>query len=40
MKIAKKFELDERQQDRVIAMVWEDRMPFEAIKVQFISNSF
>jgi uncharacterized protein (TIGR03643 family) len=35
MKIAEKFELDERQQDRVIAMAWEDRTPFEAIEYQF-----
>tara|TARA_R100001369_G_C3190140_1_gene143502 strand:- start:52 stop:177 length:126 start_codon:yes stop_codon:yes gene_type:complete len=31
MKIAEKFKLDERQQDRMIAMAWEDRTPFEAI---------
>ena len=35
MKIAEQFNLDERQQDRVIAMAWEDRTPFEAIEYQF-----
>lgn len=28
-------ELDERDQNRVIEMAWEDRTPFEAIKFQF-----
>ena len=27
--------LDERAIDRIIEMAWEDRTPFEAIKVQF-----
>lgn len=35
MKIAEKFELDERQVDRIIAMAWEDRTTFEAIEYQF-----
>ncbi|SHG08085.1 TIGR03643 family protein [Salegentibacter echinorum] len=35
MKITEQFNLDERQQDRVIAMAWEDRTPFEAIEYQF-----
>jgi uncharacterized protein (TIGR03643 family) len=29
------MELSERDIDRVIAMAWEDRTPFEAIKFQF-----
>ncbi len=29
------MELTDRQLDRVIEMAWEDRTPFEAIKVQF-----
>lgn len=28
-------ELTERELDRVIEMAWEDRTPFEAIKIQF-----
>ncbi|MFZ6053261.1 TIGR03643 family protein [Halocola ammonii] len=35
MKIRRKFDLDERDVDRVIAMAWEDRTPFEAIEFQF-----
>ena len=35
MKIAEKFNLSERQVDRVIAMAWEDRTTFEAIEYQF-----
>ena len=35
MKIAEKFNLSERQIDRVIAMAWEDRTTFEAIEYQF-----
>ena len=30
-----KIELTEEQIDRIIEMAWEDRTPFEAIKVQF-----
>jgi uncharacterized protein (TIGR03643 family) len=26
---------DEEETDRIIAMAWEDRTPFEAIKIQF-----
>ncbi|WBL25297.1 TIGR03643 family protein [Zunongwangia sp. HGR-M22] len=35
MKISEKFNLSERQVDRVIAMAWEDRTTFEAIEYQF-----
>ena len=35
MKIAEQFELNEREIDRVIAIAWEDRTPFEAIEYQF-----
>lgn len=35
MKIVKKYELSERDIDRVIQMAWEDRTPFDAIKEQF-----
>lgn len=35
MKMKEKYELDERQTDRVIGMAWEDRTPFEAIEFQF-----
>lgn len=35
MKIAEKFNLSERQIDRIIAMAWEDRTTFEAIEYQF-----
>lgn len=35
MRIRRKFDLDERAVDRVIAMAWEDRTPFEAIEFQF-----
>lgn len=27
--------LNERETDRIIGMAWEDRTPFEAIKIQF-----
>ena len=30
-----KKDLNERQIDRIIEMAWEDRTPFEAIKMQF-----
>lgn len=35
MGISEKFQLNERETDRVIAMAWEDRTPFEAIEYQF-----
>jgi len=28
-------ELNDRDKDRIIEMAWEDRTPFEAIKIQF-----
>jgi len=31
----KKIELSDRDLNRVIEMAWEDRTPFEAIKIQF-----
>ncbi len=34
-KLIEKYDLDERDIDRIIAMAWEDRTPFEAIEVQF-----
>lgn len=30
-----KFELSDRDTDRIIQMAWEDRTPFEAIEFQF-----
>ncbi len=36
--IAEEFEFNERQTDRIIAMAWEDRTPFEAIEYQFGLN--
>ena len=35
MKIIQKYNLSERDIDRVVGMAWEDRTPFEAIKTQF-----
>lgn len=35
MKIAKKYNLTERDIDRIVEMAWEDRTPFEAIEAQF-----
>ena len=35
MKIRKKYELSERDVDRIIDMAWEDRTPFDAILMQF-----
>ena len=35
MSIAKEHNLDERSVDRIIAMAWEDRTPFDAISFQF-----
>lgn len=35
MSISEKFTVDERAIDRIIAMAWEDRTPFEAIEYQF-----
>ena len=35
MKVAKEFSLSDRDIDRIIAMAWEDRTPFEAIEYQF-----
>ena len=35
MSIAEERNFDERQVDRIIAMAWEDRTPFEAIAYQF-----
>ena len=34
-KIAKKYELDTADIDRVVEMAWEDRTPFDAIEIQF-----
>jgi len=34
-KLIEKYNLDERDIDRIIGMAWEDRTPFEAIEVQF-----
>ena len=35
MKRIKEIELDERAVNRIIEMAWEDRTPFDAIKLQF-----
>ena len=35
MNVVKKYNLSERDVDRIIEMSWEDRTPFDAIKVQF-----
>lgn len=35
MKIKKRYQLDERDCNRIIEMAWEDRTPFDAIKEQF-----
>jgi uncharacterized protein (TIGR03643 family) len=35
MKIIEKYNLSDRDIDRVIEMAWEDRTPFDAIKEQF-----
>lgn len=35
MKPEKKYQLSERDIDRIIEMAWEDRTPFDAIEVQF-----
>ena len=35
MKVKKKYELSERDCNRIIEMAWEDRTPFDAIKAQF-----
>jgi uncharacterized protein (TIGR03643 family) len=35
MKIIEKYQLTERDIDRIVGMAWEDRTPFEAIKAQF-----
>ena len=35
MKIKKRYELSERDCNRIIEMAWEDRTPFDAIKTQF-----
>jgi uncharacterized protein (TIGR03643 family) len=35
MKVVEKYELSERDIDRIIGMAWEDRTPFEAIEAQF-----
>lgn len=35
MKIAEKYNLDDRAVDRIVSMAWEDRTPFEAIEFQF-----
>jgi len=34
-KIAKKYELDVADIDRIVEMAWEDRTPFDAIETQF-----
>ena len=33
--VAKKYELSERDTNRIIEMAWEDRTPFDAIEAQF-----
>ncbi|APG60561.1 TIGR03643 family protein [Christiangramia salexigens] len=35
MSVVEEFGFNERQRDRIIAMAWEDRTPFEAIEYQF-----
>lgn len=35
MKIIEKYQLNERDIDRIVGMAWEDRTPFEAIEQQF-----
>lgn len=35
MKPEKKYQLSERDIDRIIEMAWEDRTPFDAIEAQF-----
>ncbi|PTM09879.1 MAG: TIGR03643 family protein [Bacteroidetes bacterium] len=35
MKIHKKYQLTDRDLDRIIEMAWEDRTPFDAITDQF-----
>lgn len=35
MKVIKKYELSDRDIDRIVGMAWEDRTPFEAIEAQF-----
>ena len=35
MKITDKYQLSERDVDRIVEMAWEDRTPFDAIKMQF-----
>ncbi len=35
MKIIKKYQLTDRDIDRIVGMAWEDRTPFEAITAQF-----
>ncbi|MFK7948510.1 MAG: TIGR03643 family protein [Saprospiraceae bacterium] len=34
-KIAKKYELEVTDIDRIVEMAWEDRTPFDAIETQF-----
>lgn len=33
--IARKYQLSERDTNRIIEMAWEDRTPFDAIEIQF-----
>ena len=35
MSIIEKYNLDDRDVDRIVGMAWEDRTPFEAIEYQF-----
>lgn len=35
MKLYKKYQLTDRDLNRIIEMAWEDRTPFDAIKEQF-----
>ena len=35
MKLINKYNLSERDVDRIVEMAWEDRTPFDAIKSQF-----
>lgn len=35
MKLADKYQLSDRDIDRIVEMAWEDRTPFDAIEIQF-----
>jgi ketosteroid isomerase-like protein len=36
MKISEKYNLNERDVDRIVEMGWEDRTTFDAIEMQFV----